>query len=99
MEQNLTNNEEVMEKVTEVTEEVVKAAPKSGFGRKVAGYGLAVVAGCLLCHYVIEPTATKIGGMIEKHKNKKTSTDGTVPIDGDFKEFDDDEFDDEPEGK
>jgi hypothetical protein len=66
MEQNLTNNDEVMDKVAEVTEEVVKAAPKSNKGLKIAGYGVAVVVGVALCHFAVEPAISKIGNLIRR---------------------------------
>jgi hypothetical protein len=82
MEQNLTNNDDVMDKVAEVAEEVVKAAPKSNKGLKVVGYGVAVVVGVVLCHFAVEPAVSKIGDLIEKHKNKKNEPKVTVSEDG-----------------
>jgi hypothetical protein len=98
MEQNLTNNnEEVMEKVAEVTEEVVKVAPKSNKGLKIAGYGLAMAAGVLLCHFVVEPAASKIGDLIEEHKNKKSGIKVMVSEDGKIVDVDQDSDEDEEE--
>jgi hypothetical protein len=82
MNNDLTNNDEVMDKVAEVTEEVVKAAPKSNNGLKVAGYGVAVLVGVALCHFAIEPTAAKISDLIQKHKDKKNESKVTVSEDG-----------------
>lgn len=48
------NNEIMNEEVIETTEEIVKASSGCGF-RKVAGIGLAMIAGGLVCKFVVEP--------------------------------------------
>lgn len=51
----MENNNEIMnEEVIETTEEIVKASSGNGF-RKVAGIGLAMIAGGLVCKFVVEP--------------------------------------------
>ena len=51
----MENNNEIMnEEVIETTEVIVKASSGNGF-RKVAGIGLAMIAGGLVCKFVVEP--------------------------------------------
>lgn len=51
----MENNNEIMnEEVIETTEEIVKASSGCGF-KKVAGIGLAMIAGGLVCKFVVEP--------------------------------------------
>ncbi len=51
----MENNNEIMnEEVIETTEEIVKASSGNGF-RKVAGIGLAMIAGGLVCKFVVGP--------------------------------------------
>lgn len=56
----MENNNEIMnEEVIETTEEIVKATSGNGF-RKVAGIGLAMIAGGLVCKFVVEPGVARL---------------------------------------
>lgn len=55
MEENtIMNNEEVLE----ATEEIVKATSNGGF-KKATTIGLAMLAGGLACHFIVEPAVAK----------------------------------------
>ena len=66
MENNeIMNNEEVMETATE---EIVKATSNSSCLSSVTKIGLAMVAGGLICKFVVEPGVKKL-----KHWAKKVA--------------------------
>lgn len=70
-ENNIMNNEEVMETTTE---EIVEAASKGGF-KKVATFGLGMIAGVVAYKYVLKPVGAKIKTWNEERKAKKQVVD------------------------
>lgn len=71
---NIMNNEEVMETTTE---EIVEAASKGGF-KKVATFGLGMIAGVVAYKYVLKPVGAKIKTWNEERKAKKQVVDDAV---------------------
>lgn len=71
----MENNNEIMnEEVIETTEEIVKASSGCGF-RKVAGIGLAMIAGGLVCKFVVEPGVARFKAW-RKMRQMIPQTDG-----------------------
>lgn len=69
MENNeIMNNEEVMETATE---EIVKATSNSSCLGSVTKIGLAMVAGGLICKFVVEPGVKKLKHWAEDRTAKK----------------------------
>lgn len=66
-ENNIMNNEEVMETTAE---EIVEAASKGGF-KKVATFGLGMIAGVVAYKYVLKPVEAKIKTWNEERIAKK----------------------------
>lgn len=60
----IMNNEEVIE---EATEEIVKAASRSGL-KTATTIGLAMLAGGLACRFVVEPAVAKFKNWKENRK-------------------------------
>lgn len=87
-ENNIMNNEEIMETTTE---EIVEAASKGGF-KKVATFGLGMIAGAVAYKYVLKPIGAKIKTWNEERIAKKH-----VVADATFDEVDETEenFDEE----
>lgn len=78
----MENNNEIMnEEVIETTEEIVRASSGNGF-RKVAGIGLAMIAGGLVCKFVVEPGVARFKAW-KKMRQTITQTDN---FEDDFKE-------------
>jgi hypothetical protein len=57
-ENNIMNNEEVIE-LLPATEEIVEATSNGGF-KTATTIGLAMIAGGLICKFVVEPSVRKI---------------------------------------
>lgn len=91
MENNeIMNNEEVMETATE---EIVKATSNSSCISSVTKIGLAMVAGGLICKFVVEPGVKKLKRWSEDRAAKKVVSDHDTDnvVDGDFTEIDEEE--------
>lgn len=67
MEENEIMNEG---EVLETTEEIVKTASNGCF-KEVAAIGLAMIAGGLVCKFIVEPGVDKIKAWYEERKTKK----------------------------
>lgn len=81
----MENNNEIMnEEAIETTEEIVKASSGCGF-KKAAGIGLAMIAGGLVCKFVVEPGVARFKAWRKMRK--------TIPPVGDNYEEDDFEAD------
>lgn len=91
MENNeIMNNEEVMETATE---EIVKATSNSSCISSVTKIGLAMVAGGLICKFVVEPGVKKLKRWSGDRAAKKVVSDHDTDnvVDGDFTETDEEE--------
>lgn len=91
MENNeIMNNEEVMETATE---EIVKATSNSGCLGSVTKIGLAMIAGGLICKFVVEPGVKKLKHWSEDRAAKKVVSENinSNVVDGNFTEVDEEE--------
>ncbi len=91
MENNeIMNNEEVMETATEG---IVKATSNSSCLSSVTKIGLAMVAGGLICKFVVEPGVKKLKRWAEDRTAKKVVSEQTTEnvVDSDFTEANDEE--------
>lgn len=79
----INNSEEVMETATE---EIVKAtSANSSFGNATK-IGLAMLAGGLICKFVVEPGVAKLKKMAEERVAKKAASNPDKVVDADFTE-------------
>lgn len=74
MENNeIMNNDEVIE----ATEEIVKVSSGNGL-RKVAGVGLAMLAGGLACKFIVEPAWARFKAWKMERHMMESGVDGCV---------------------
>ena len=82
----IENSEEVMETATE---EIVKAASSnSSFSTK---FGLAMIAGGLICKFVVEPGVAKLKRKAEERAAKKSASNPNNVVDADYEEVPNDD--------
>lgn len=79
----INNGEEVMETATE---EIVKATSANSSFSNVTKIGLAMLAGGLICKFVVEPGVAKLKKKVEEHAAKKAASNPDEVVDADFTE-------------
>ena len=81
----IENSEEVMETATE---EIVKAASSNSSFSK---FGLAMIAGGLICKFVVEPGVAKLKRKAEERAAKKSASNPNNVVDADYEEVPNDD--------
>lgn len=79
----INNGEEVMETATE---EIVKATSANSSFSNVTKIGLSMLAGGLICKFVVEPGVAKLKKMAEERVAKKAASNPDKVVDADFTE-------------
>ena len=84
----IENSEEVMETATE---EIVKAASSNSSFSTATKLGLAMIAGGLICKFVVEPGVAKLKRMAEERAVKKSASNPNNVVDADYEEVPNDD--------
>lgn len=84
----IENSEEVMETATE---EIVKAASSNSSFSTATKLGLAMIAGGLICKFVVEPGVAKLKRMAEERAAKKSASNPNTVVDADYEEVPNDD--------
>lgn len=79
----MNNSEEVMETATE---EIVKVTSTNNSFSTATKIGLAMLAGGLICKFVVEPGVAKLKKMADERAAKKNVSDPDKVVDADFTE-------------
>lgn len=84
----MNNSEEVMETATE---EIVKATSTNSSFSTATKIGLAMLAGGLICKFVVEPGVAKLKRMADERSAKKNASNPDKVVDADFTEVTEEE--------
>ena len=84
----IENSEEVMETATE---EIVKAASSNSSFSTATKFGLAMIAGGLICKFVVEPGVAKLKRKAEERAEKKSASNPNNVVDADYEEVPNDD--------
>ena len=84
----MNNSEEVMETATE---EIVKATSTNNSFSTATKIGLAMLAGGLICKFVVEPGVAKLKKMADERVAKKSVSNPDKVVDADFTEVTEEE--------
>ena len=84
----IENSEEVMETATE---EIVKAASSNSSFSTATKFGLAMIAGGLICKFVVEPGVAKLKRKAEERAAKKSASNSNNVVDADYEEVPNDD--------
>ena len=84
----IENSEEVMETATE---EIVKAASSNSSFSTATKFGLAMIAGGLICKFVVEPGVAKLKRMAEERAAKKSVSNPNNVVDAVYEEVPNDD--------
>lgn len=76
----MNNSEEVMETAT-ATEEIVKATSTNSSFSTATKIGLAMIAGGLICKFVVEPGVAKLKKMADERAAKKSVSNPEKVVD------------------
>lgn len=91
----MENNNEIIENSDEVmetaTEEIVKAASSNSSFSTATKLGLAMIAGGLICKFVVEPGVAKLKRMAEERAAKKSASNPNNVVDADYEEVPNDD--------
>lgn len=84
----MNNSEEVMETATE---EIVKVTSANSSFSTATKIGLAMLAGDLICKFVVEPGVAKLKKMADERAAKKNVSNPDKVVDADFTEVTEEE--------
>ena len=84
----IENSEEVMETATE---EIVKAASSNSSFSTATKFGLAMIAGGLICKFVVEPGVAKLKRKAEERAEMNSASNPNNVVDADYEEVPNDD--------
>ena len=91
----MENNNEIINNIEEVmetaTEEIFKATSANSSVSTATKIGLAMLAGGLICKFVVEPGVAKLKKMADERAAKKNVSNPDKVVDADFTEVTEEE--------